>query len=295
MGKIVLYLMMKKGFAAFSQAIEIDREIIDFIVIDKDANVDNDFSKEITELAVKSRIRFYIRGEEPEVDRNTYILAISWRWMINHPAQRLVIFHDSLLPKYKGFAPLVNMLINGGKKIGVSAIFGAEEYDRGDLIAQNFSNIQYPITISEAIDINIKNLNRLVKEVISNISSEENLIGTSQREHEATYSIWRDDDDYRIDWGKSADEIKRLIDAVGTPYLGARTSTCNAETIRIIAAEVVNDVKCEMRHVGKVLFIREGLPTVICGRGLLQINEAYYDKSANKSYLPLKSFRVRFL
>ena len=287
--------MTEKGFEVFRRTIEVNCQIIDFIVVGTDSNVENDFSEEIIELARSSNVNFFLRGKEPSVDNDNYIFAISWRWMINHSIHKLVVFHDSLLPKYRGFAPLVNMLINGDSKIGVSAIFGASEYDRGDLIAQKFSNIEYPITIAEAIELNNKNFIGLVEEIILKISDGENLVGIPQNEDEATYSIWRDNDDYEIDWSKSSDEIKRLIDAVGSPYLGARTSTSKGEEIRVLEADVADDVECELRHVGKVIFISEGLPTVICGKGLLRINRAYFMDSENKSYLPLKFFRVKFV
>ena len=295
MKKVVFCVMTEKGFEVLKKTIELNPYIIDFVVVGKDSNVKNDFSEAIIELAKGSKVDFYLRGAEPSVDSDKYIIAISWRWMINHPISKLIIFHDSILPKYRGFAPLVNMLINGETKIGVSAIFGAIEYDRGDLIAQKSSNIDYPITISEAIDLNNRNFIELVKEIFLKISNDEDLVGVPQNESEASYSIWRDDGDYEIDWNKPSDEIKRLIDAVGYPYLGARTSTTSGEKVRVMRAEVVEDVQCELRHVGKVIFNNDGHPTVICGKGLLRINEAYYVDDEDKSYLPVKSYRVRFV
>jgi methionyl-tRNA formyltransferase len=58
----------------------------------------------------------------------------------------------------------------------------------------------------------------------------------------------------------------------------------------------VDDVACELRHVGKIIFISDGKPTIICGSGLLRILEAF-DINTNEEvdYLPMKSFRVRFV
>ena len=295
MNKVVFYMMTEKGFEVLRTVIEVNPSIIDFVVIGTDSNVKNDFSEAIIELARKSNVDFFIRGEEPVVDKDKYVIAISWRWMISHPINKLVVLHDSILPKYRGFAPLVNMLINGEPQIGVSAIFGATEYDKGDLIAQKTSNIEHPITISEAIDLNNRNFIELIEKIVHIISNDEQLIGVPQRENDASYSIWRDDDDYEIDWSKSSVEIKRLIDAVGYPYLGARTSTTKGEKIRVLKAEVVEDVHCELRHFGKVIFVNDGLPTIICGNGLLRITEAYYFDDEGKSYLPMESFRIKFV
>jgi methionyl-tRNA formyltransferase len=48
-------------------------------------------------------------------------IAISWRWMLK--VSNLIVIHDSLLPKYRGFSPLVNMLINGEDTLGVTVLF----------------------------------------------------------------------------------------------------------------------------------------------------------------------------
>ena len=82
---------------------------------------------------------------------------------------------------------------------------------------------------------------------------------------------------------------------MGSPYLGASSSTSRGEDVRVLEAEVIDDVFCELRHVGKVIFITDGLPTVICGKGLLRINRAHLVGSENETYLPMKSFRVKFL
>lgn len=295
MEKIVLYLMSSKGLAVLKKCIEKNRKLIDFVVVAKDSNVENDYSDEIASLAMSENIDCYFRGAEPLVDPNRYALAVSWRWMINHPEQRLIIFHDSILPKYRGFAPLVNMLINGESEIGVSAIFGAAEYDKGHIIAQETSSIRHPIAIADAIEINNGNFVRLAERIIMDIELKGELIGTPQDETEATYSIWRNSDDYFIDWEKSAEDLERFILAVGYPYSGAKTTTSDGETIVIFSAEAGDDVFCELRHVGKVIFMEDGSPTVVCGEGVLRITEAYkIIGDEREAYLPMTSFRVRF-
>ena len=293
MRNVVFYVMTSKGLEALREACEVGSAHIDYVVVASDSNVENDFSEDIRTLARQYNIKFYERGLEPALDPEIYVLAVSWRWMINHPESKLIIFHDSLLPKYRGFAPLVNMLINGESKIGVTAIFGAAEYDRGEVLGQSSVNIEYPIKISEAIDLNLDNFRCLVRDIISRIVAGTELIGVPQEAAEATYSIWRDKEDYRIDWTKSAQEIKRFVDALGYPYIGA---FCFAgdDCVRILEVEIVDDVYCELRHIGKVLFVDNGEPTVICGRGLVRITEAKLCGEGDVSYLPLKKFRTRF-
>lgn len=291
--KIVLYLMSKRGLEVLKTIIKTNRAIVDFVVVGSDRNVQYDFAQDIIEVAKGAGLSVYPRGRAPSADIHNYVLAVSWRWMICHPAENLIVLHDSLLPKYRGFSPLVNMLINGEKRIGVSAIFGANGYDRGDLIVQRSSSIEYPISISQAIEVNIKNYISVAEEIVDRIANGDDLLGIPQNEEEASYSIWRGDDDYKIEWGGASVDIKRFIDAVGHPYMGAYTLTTAGDKIRVLKSEVVSDVHCELRHVGKVIFVDNGCPTVICGSGLLRITEAFLFEG--RSFLPINSFRVKFI
>jgi methionyl-tRNA formyltransferase len=250
---------------------------------------------EIQALCEKHEVAYAYREKGQKIPDTSYVFAVSWRWIINHPQNKLVVFHDSLLPKYRGFAPLVNMLLNKEEEIGVTALLGSSEYDRGDIIAQQSSKILYPIKIEEAIKLNTENYKALAEKVIAKIASSQTLDATPQNEAEATYSIWRDNDDYFINWATDANDIKSFVDALGSPYKGAQTRTQNDEIIVIQDVQVVDDIQCEIRHTGKVIFVRDGLPTVICGKGLLKITNAYVvTKSGQENYLPLKKFRTRF-
>ena len=290
--KIILYLMTEKGYQALKSILSFKNYIL-FVVIGKDKNLKSDFSSKIKHLCSKNELIFYERNNIPKIKDTIYIFAISWRWMIDHPENRLIIFHDSLLPKYRGYAPLVNMLINGERKIGVTAIFGKKEYDTGNIIDQKSSVIKYPIKIQDAININNINFEIIIQKIIKKIILNKRIEAVPQNSAIATYSIWRDRADYYINWKKSAIEIKRFIDAVGFPYNGALTRVNNKDVI-IEDAEIFGDIKLELRHIGKVVFLIEGFPIVICGRGLIKITKGSYLNST-KNLLPIKKFRTKFL
>ncbi|ASP33870.1 methionyl-tRNA formyltransferase [Labrenzia sp. VG12] len=295
MAKIALYLMTEKGLEVFERILSVDPSLVSHVVVGRDANLEKDHGDDIEARCATARIRCFAREKAPSVDENTFVMAVSWRWMIVHPGQRLIIFHDSLLPKYRGFSPLVNMLINGESRIGVSAVFGAQDYDRGDIIAQRHSEIAYPIKIADAIQINNRNYAELAEEIVRQISSSQPLVGQPQNEAEASYSVWRDREDYFVDWRQSASDIKRMIDAVGSPYAGARSMTSTGEEVVIEEAVEVADVACELRHPGKVLFVEDGRPTVLCGTGLLRIEKAsLVTPDGQMDFLPVRKFRIRF-
>jgi methionyl-tRNA formyltransferase len=92
-----------------------------------------------------------------------------------------------------------------------------------------------------------------------------------QKHAEATYSIWRDQQDYLIDWAESAANIRRMVDALSFPYDGAATRL-NDCTVVIDEASEVDDLAFELRHPGKIWRLEHGRPVVICGRGLLRLD-----------------------
>ncbi len=288
---LTLFVMTEKGLAFTEQAVSQFKSIIAEVVIGQDSALTNDYSAEIAGVCDRAGVKHTQRKDFQGLSTE-YAMAISWRWLIDHPAQKLIVFHDSLLPKYRGFAPLVNALINGESRIGVSAIFGASEYDRGDIIHQTSVPIRYPITIAEAITAVNECYLHSGLAVLEALSSGEPLKAKAQDHSEASYSLWRDDEDYQIDWTQSARRIRRMIDAVGNPYRGA---FCRVDGVpaRILASEELDDVQIENRTAGKVIFVENGTPVVVCGTGLLRVTACVSD-DGGAPLIPLAKFRARF-
>ncbi|WP_429492048.1 methionyl-tRNA formyltransferase [Pseudomonas sp. S30_BP2TU TE3576] len=288
---LTLFVMTEKGLVFVEQAVTHFKDIIAEVVIGQDAAVLNDYSDQISALCDSAGVKFRYRKDFSEITTE-YAMAISWRWLINHAPEKLIVFHDSELPKYRGFAPLVNALINGESRVGVSAILGASEYDRGDIIHQTSVPIRYPITIADAIKAIGDCYLSSGLAVLQTLARGEPLLAKAQDHKQATYSLWRDDGDYKIDWSQSAKRIRRMIDAVGNPYKGA---LCHVDGVpaRILAAEDQDDVQIENRTAGKVIFVEDGLPVVVCGTGLLKVTACVTDKE-RAAMLPLSKFRARF-
>ena len=290
--KLLVYSLGLKGLSVVKGLFESAEKPSIFCVIGQDSAVVDDYSAELIAYCEGNSIGYSFRGFDYTVNDYDFVFAVGWRWIISDvQKEKLIVFHDSLLPRYRGFAPLVSALLNREREIGVSALFGASEYDRGDVIDQIRMSVKYPTSIGSEL-VRISNLySELAVSVLPELAKG-GVIGVPQDECAATYSLWRDDNDYKINWNNTASEIEHFISCVGFPYLGA-TSELKGEVIRIIRARSVEDVVIENRFPGKVIFVRDGLPIVVCGKGLLMIEDARDCEGG--ALLPLKSFRSRFL
>lgn len=286
------YLMNKKGLLVLQSVFKkFSNKNIAFVVSSKDKNLLNDFYEEIKCFCFNNNIIFFDKSENIDVWAD-YVFAIGWRWLIKEkPEMKIIVLHDSLLPKYRGFSPIVTALINGEEEVGVTALTADAEYDKGDIIVQKSMRITYPIKIKNVIDDICNLYENIVLCIMENLIFSKDIINIKQKNEEATYSLWRDEDDYFIDWNKSSFFIKRFIDVVGDPYLGA-LSYVGKKKIRILDAEVVNDLKIENRDIGKVIHLLDGCPCVVCGEGIIKINDMIDDETREQFVLP--RFRVRF-
>lgn len=294
MNKIAFYIMNSKGFYVLQNFInKFGSDSIEYVVSSEDKNIQKDFFNETKELSKKEKINFFNRFEDIvniEKQFNGFKFAIGWRWIIKDE-RNLIVFHDSLLPKYRGFAPLVNCLVNNENRGGVTALFASSEYDKGDIIAQKSFEINYPIKIDEAINQIEPLYFELVDQIFTTIQNNKELNATTQDESKATYSLWLDSEDYFIDWSWSADRIKRFVDAVGYPYDNAK-AYLNGEVVKFLDVEIVEDVFVENRerHIGKVIFIKDGVPVVVCSDGLIGLRDIR-DSESNDMFI---NFRSRF-
>lgn len=246
---------------------------------------------DIKEICCRNGIPFCLKDEISKFhkDNNSYAVAIGWKWVIQGYS-KIIVFHDSLLPKYRGFNPLVTSLINGDDTIGVSVLYGTNEYDKGDIIYQKSMAVSYPITIWEAIGKISYLYADLCIKVLKDIQSNKSLIAKKQNHAEATYSLWRDRQDYHINWQWDSARIVRFIDAVGFPYDGAKTMFEN-KILKVLKAEVIKDVVVANRDCGKVIFMENKCCIVVCGIGLVKLCEVV-DENGQRWIAP--NFRIHF-
>lgn len=283
--RIVLFLATEKGYTVLRSLLTKGyRNNIAAVVSFHELGMERDFFVDIQSLCMNNKVDFY-----NWIDINKEILAfinsldatgciaISWRYMLPLKANeylddKIIIFHDSLLPKYRGFAPLVSAMINGDETVGMTVLYASAEADCGDIIIQKSFAINDDMHIKDVIYQMSSVYAEAALELMESIVAGP-IIAMPQDDKEATYSIWRDEEDYRIDWRWSARKIRRCVHALGYPYKGAKTMV-DQKVIRIKECELVDDKKYEIRTPGKICSLSEGCPVVICGEGLLKIKLA---------------------
>lgn len=287
-GKAAFFIATEKGYCCLKKCIENGYgKNIGFVASFKEKNVEKSYDQDIRELCAKEGVVFYlwknVKGSIIETCRDFHIsvaFAVGWRFLlpveINSATEHgLVVFHDSLLPKYRGFAPTPTAILCGEKKLGVTALLAAEGIDQGDVVLQKEFAVSSEEYISDVIKKQCAIYADMLIEILEMLKTGK-LKGTKQKEEEASYCIWRDIEDCKIDWGLPAEEIRNLVRAVSAPYLGAYCYYKN-EKIIIHRAEVAGDMEFAARQCGKIWSITNNTPMVICGRGMLKVTEARHE------------------
>lgn len=167
------------------------------------------------------------------------LFAVSWRHLVPpavYQQARLgaYVFHDSLLPKNRGFSPTVWSMIKGEKRTGVTLIEMVEEVDAGDILAQTAVPIGPDDTIAdvrEAVtEAYLEVLERSLPDLMAGRAR-----GRPQDHTQATWCPKRRPEDNRIDWSGSTREIYDLVRALTRPYPGAFTDV-EGRQMRVWAA-----------------------------------------------------------
>lgn len=264
-----LYLMNRKGLAVLEAACSTGVEISHAVTAPA-AGMKDDSDQRISAVCKARGIPVFVRAAPPMFMADVTIAA-GWRWLLD--VENLVVLHDSLLPRYRGFAPLVTALINGEPEIGVTAFLAAKDQppDTGPIVAQRSIPVAYPARVGAVIDRLLPLYTDLATAICDGVRAGEPLRYAAQDERLATHSLWRDELDYRIDWGRDDRRICRLVDAVSDPFPGAWTELAG-EQVRVLAATTAPDIRIEDRQPGKIFALRGGSRcVVVCGTGMVEI------------------------
>ncbi len=126
------------------------------------------------------------------------------------PKYDIINVHASLLPKYRGAAPINWAIVNGEKETGITIMEIQEGLDTGDMILQESFKIKEDDDASKVHDRLAKLGGKLIKEAIVGIV-DGSLNRKKQNDNESSYAPMLSKESGRIDWNKSSVEIRNLI------------------------------------------------------------------------------------
>lgn len=189
--------------------------------------------------------------------------------LLSIPKYGAINLHPSLLPKYRGAAPIQWSLINGDLQTAVTTILLSKQIDSGEILLQETVDIKdednYGTLASRLSEIGAN----IVVETLDGIEAG-TLQGTPQDESKVTSAPKIKSDDYKIDWTKTAKQIYDLIRAF-SPAPGAFT-TINSKRLKIYSSTIL-DNSSDNNKCGEIVIYSKNQLVIQTGKGLLDIGE----------------------
>jgi methionyl-tRNA formyltransferase len=270
--RVVMFGYQTWGHRTLQALLDSDHEVVLVVTHPKsDHAYERIWSDSVADLAAEHGVPVVIRDRpgdeellielknaEPDV-----IVATNWRTWIppeifNLPRRGTLNVHDSLLPKYAGFSPLIWALINGEKEVGVTAHMMNDELDAGDVVLQRAVPVGDRDTATDLFHKTLALFGPITVDGLALIASGRTEWAKQDR-GQASFFHKRAEEDSRIDWTWPAEDLDRLVRAQSDPYPNAFTHY-KSERVRVIKASVSDGVYGGTP--GRV-FIREGDGVVI--------------------------------
>jgi methionyl-tRNA formyltransferase len=174
--------------------------------------------------------------------------------------------HASLLPRWRGAAPIQRALLAGDKETGVTIMEVVPALDAGDMIMRGVLPISESDTANTLHDGLAKIGAELMVQAMNQLQREGKLPATPQDESQVTYAHKLNKTEAQMDWTHGAAQLSRQVRAFN-PFPVAQT-LLHGETCRIWMARAMPG----HADAGSIVSIVDGI-TVGCGEGLLKIEE----------------------
>lgn len=286
--KTFLFLGSRRGYAVLKKLIALKANICGILCLIEDPH-EEQYHPRITEIALQHQIPiFYSDIIKP----SQYVevlgscapdiaFAIGWRFLINQktyslPPKGTLIIHDSLLPKYRGFAPTNWAIINGETETGVTLFYIAEDVDSGPIVDQLKTDISPSDKVHEVDEKVTALYEKIIEKNFAALESG-NAKAVTQNEAEATFTCKRTPEDGRINWQQSAENIYNLIRATSEPFPGAFAYLRDKKIILWEARLPDKKLNYVGSIPGRIIGKRDGLIEVLTGQGILQIKRLQFE------------------
>jgi methionyl-tRNA formyltransferase len=183
------------------------------------------------------------------------------------PPKGCLNVHASLLPRWRGAAPIQYAILVGDGETGVSLMQMDEGMDTGPVFVQKATPIKSGETAGELHDRLARLGADLLKEHLNDILAGR-LLAIPQKDDLATYASMIKKEAGAIDWDQPAGQVDRHIRAM-TPWPSAFT-TWSGKMLKILAAEPVDDAQVPPGLPGQVV-LHKGSPIILAGKGGLRL------------------------
>ncbi|WP_158856687.1 methionyl-tRNA formyltransferase [Lunatibacter salilacus] len=185
----------------------------------------------------------------------------------NMPPKGTFNLHASLLPDYRGAAPINWALINGEKETGVTTFFLKHEIDTGSIIFQEKEPIHPEDNVGTLYERLMEKGSRLVLKTIEALAAD-SIVPQLQDESKSIHhapKIFKET--CQIDWNKSANEIHNLVRGL-SPYPAAWT-TLDGKICKIYTTAILDESSNE--KVGSLLTDNKSFIHFQTGTALLSV------------------------
>ncbi|MDE6622181.1 MAG: methionyl-tRNA formyltransferase [Lachnospiraceae bacterium] len=231
-------------------------------------------------------------GELKKYEADVYVVAafgqILSRQILEMPRFGCINIHASLLPKYRGAAPINQCIIDGERETGVTIMQMDAGIDTGDILTQKKVTIEDKETAETLFGKLAQAGAELIVETLPLIEKGE-ITPVKQDENLASHVKMMDKSMGKIDWTQDAVCIERLVRGLN-PWPSAYTF-CQGKSVKIWSSDALDgdSVKTEENAAqpGMIAAVTKDSFDVACGRGFLRIYELQLE---GKKRMDTKSF-----
>ena len=220
-------------------------------------------------------------------NRPDYIIVVAFGQILSEtllkvPKQFCINLHSSLLPKYRGAAPINRAILNGETRSGVTTMIMDKGMDTGDILLVDETPIEQNDDAQCLHDKLSEQGGKLVLETLSRLQKND-LLPTPQNSDLASYAPKLKKEESLIDWKIDAENIFNKIRGL-SPWPGTHT-LYNGKRLAILKGEIVLGESSD--RPGHVERITDTGIEVGTGKNRLKITEL---KLEGKKAMPVKSF-----
>ncbi len=187
--------------------------------------------------------------------------------ILDLPRLGCVNLHGSILPRWRGAAPIQRAIMAGDEETGVTIIQMEAGLDTGPMLAMDRVSITPEARASTLHDQLAELAAEMILPMVDRLAVEP-VIGTPQPEEGATYARKIDKEEGRIDWREPADVIERKLRALN-PWPGCFAHV-DGQRLRLLSGTTDGDADACVAQAGTIL---DDQLRIACGKGILRITQ----------------------